>query len=96
MGPPHHPSRGLYKLSPRAPNRNVDLAFRASTLILKSGQIVTGLVLREEGEVVVVADSQGKELRIPKSNIEERSVSQLSPMPANLIEQIAEGDFRFR
>jgi putative heme-binding domain-containing protein len=75
------------------PNRNVDQAFRATTLALKNGQIVSGLVLREEGEVVILADAQGKEVRITKSSIDERTVSQLSPMPANLVEQIPEPDF---
>jgi putative heme-binding domain-containing protein len=75
------------------PNRNVDQAFRATTLTLTNGQLVTGLVLREEGEVVVVADAQGKEVRVPKKTIEERTASQLSPMPANLVEQIPEADF---
>ena len=50
-------------------------------------------MLREEGEVVILADAQGKEVRIPKGTIEERTVSQLSPMPANLVEQITEADF---
>ena len=75
------------------PNRNVDQAFRSTTLALKNGQIVSGLVLREEGEVVIVADALGKEVRITKSSIDERNVSQLSPMPANLVEQIPEPDF---
>jgi putative heme-binding domain-containing protein len=75
------------------PNRNVDQSFRATTLALKNGQILSGLVLREEGEVVVLADAQGKEVRIPKKDIEERTVSQLSPMPGNLAEQIPEADF---
>ena len=46
------------------PNRNVDQAFRATTLTLKNGQSLTGLVLREEGAVIVLADAQGKEQRI--------------------------------
>jgi putative heme-binding domain-containing protein len=75
------------------PNRNVDQAFRLTTLNLKNGQIVSGLVLREEGEVLVLADSQGKEVRVDKKSIDERTVSQLSPMPANLVEQIPEADF---
>jgi putative heme-binding domain-containing protein len=75
------------------PNRNVDQAFRATTLGLKNGQTVTGLLLKEEGEVLVMADAQGKEVRVPKNTVEERSVSQLSPMPANLADQIAEEDF---
>jgi putative heme-binding domain-containing protein len=75
------------------PNRNVDQAFRSTSLNLKNGQIVSGLVLREEGEILVLVDSQGKEVRINKKDIEEKIVSQLSPMPANLVEQIPEADF---
>ena len=72
------------------PNRNVDQTLRVTNLALKNGQIVSGLLLREEGEVLIVADAQGKEVRVPKSSVEERSTSPLSPMPANLVDQIAE------
>ncbi|HMC65561.1 MAG TPA: HEAT repeat domain-containing protein, partial [Gemmataceae bacterium] len=88
-------SRGLDRLLEDLidPNRNVDQAFRATTLNLTNGQTITGLVLREEGQVVILADNQGKEVRVNKKSIEERLVSQLSPMPANLVDQIAEADF---
>ena len=74
------------------PNRNVDQAFRQTTINLKNGQIVSGLLLREEGEVLILADSQGKEVRIEKKKVEERTLSNLSPMPANLVEQMPEAD----
>ncbi|HZW31129.1 MAG TPA: c-type cytochrome, partial [Isosphaeraceae bacterium] len=88
-------SRGLDRLVEDIldPNRNVDQAFRATNLALANGQVVSGLLLREEGEVLVLADAQGKEVRVPKSSVEERQTSPLSPMPANLAEQIPEGDF---
>jgi putative heme-binding domain-containing protein len=75
------------------PNRNVDQAFRQTTLTLKKGQVIAGLLLKEEGEVLVLADSQGKEVRVPKDEVEERSTSQVSPMPGNFTEQIPDGDF---
>jgi putative heme-binding domain-containing protein len=75
------------------PNRNVDQAFRQTTLTLKKGQVLAGLLLKEEGEVLVLADSQGKEMRVSKDEVEERSASQVSPMPGNFAEQIAESDF---
>ena len=75
------------------PSRNVDAAFRSSTLTLKDGKSFSGLVLREEGQIVVVADDKGKEIRIPKDDIEERRTSLLSPMPANLVETIPEKEF---
>ncbi len=75
------------------PNRNVDQAFRLTTLLLRTGQVVSGLLLREEGAVLVLADNQGKEVRVPKDAVEERSTSQQSPMPANFADQISEADF---
>ena len=88
-------ARGLDRLLEDVvdPNRNVDQAFRSTTLVLKNGQLVTGLVLREEGEVIVMADQQGKEVRLSNRDVEERVTSPLSPMPANLLEQIPEQDF---
>ena len=75
------------------PNRNVDQAFRQTMLTLKNGQVLAGLLLKEEGEVLVLADSQGKELRTSKNAVEERSTSQVSPMPGNFAEQIPEAEF---
>jgi putative heme-binding domain-containing protein len=88
-------ARGLERLLEDTldPNRNVDPAFRTTTLNLKSGVTVNGLVLREEGEIVVLADNQGKEQRYEKTRIDTREVSPLSPMPANWAEQIPEKDF---
>jgi putative heme-binding domain-containing protein len=74
------------------PNRNVDQAFRSTTLVLDNGQFVSGLVLREEGQVIIVADAQGKEQRVQKGAVAERIVSQLSPMPSNFAEMIGEAD----
>ena len=75
------------------PNRNVDQAFRVTTLALDDGRIASGLLLRQDGEVLVLADAQGKDVRVPVSTVEDRKLSQLSPMPANMAEQIEEADF---
>lgn len=74
-------------------NRNVDQAFRSTSLVLLSGKTVQGLLLREEGEVLVLADNLGKEVRVSKKDVDQRSLSPLSPMPANFDEQIPEADF---
>ena len=88
-------TRGLDRLMEDIldPNRNVDQTLRVTNIALKNGQIVSGLLMREEGEVLIVADAQGKELRVPKASVDERSASSLSPMPANLVDQIDEADF---
>ena len=75
------------------PNRNVDQAFRTTLLALDDGQVASGLLLKEEGDVLVLADAQGKEVRVPKGKVEDRKTSQLSPMPANFGDQIPEADF---
>jgi putative heme-binding domain-containing protein len=87
--------RGLERLLEDVldPSRNVDAAFRLTTLSLKDGKTLPGLVLREEGQLVVLADDKGKEVKVPKDDIDERRTSLLSPMPANLVETIPEKDF---
>ena len=75
------------------PNRNIDQAFRLTTLALKDGRVASGLVLREEGDVLVLADAQGKEQRFPKGDIEDRKVSPVSPMPADFAEKMPDAEF---
>lgn len=87
--------RGLERLLEDTldPNRNVDQAFRTTHLRTKKGQLVQGLLLRQDGAVLVLADSQGKEQRVNEADVEERTVSNLSAMPANVTELVPEADF---
>jgi putative heme-binding domain-containing protein len=75
------------------PNRNVDQMFRLTSLALKDGRVVAGLLLRQEGQVLVVADALGKEVRVPQDEVEEKQVMQMSPMPADMARLIPEADF---
>lgn len=75
------------------PNRNVDANFRASVIATDDGQVFNGLVLREEGKVLICVDDKGKEHRIPLAEIEERRLMKLSPMPANVRELVKEDEF---
>ncbi len=43
--------------------------------------------------MLVFADPQGKEVRVPAEEVDERSVSKLSPMPANVADLIPEADY---
>lgn len=74
------------------PNRNIDNAFRATLLQLADGRTVSGLALREEGEILIIADDQGREQRVPLAEIEERQLAKLSPMPANIAERLSEAE----
>ena len=75
------------------PNRNVDQAFRATLIKTTSGSVISGLVLREEGQVLVVQEAADKETRVPIKDIDQKVLSQLSPMPANVTEPLSEPDF---
>jgi putative heme-binding domain-containing protein len=75
------------------PNRNVDQAFRARVITTKDEKTITGLMLRVEGEVLIVADGEGKEIRIPTKDIATNRETMLSPMPANFGDVIPEADF---
>ena len=88
-------NRGLERLLEDTldPNRNVDQAFRARIITTKDERTITGLMLRVEGEVVVVADAEGKEVRIPTKEIDTNRETMLSPMPANFGDAIPEADF---
>ncbi len=57
------------------PNRNVDQAFRTTVLELKDGKQVIGLLLKEEGEVYVMADAQGKEVRVSKNTVDDKPLA---------------------
>jgi putative heme-binding domain-containing protein len=74
------------------PNRNVDAALRAVIINLQDGDVVTGLKVRDEGKVVVIADAKGQEIKINSDDIQRTSVSNLSPMPANFADLIKEQD----
>jgi putative heme-binding domain-containing protein len=89
-------SRGLERIIEDVldPNRNVDINFRTTVLVLKDGDVVTGLLRREEGELLVLADSTGKELTVPKKEVQSRRQSETSLMPANFGDIIPETDFQ--
>ena len=75
------------------PNRNVDVNFRTTTVVTKDGKIFSGLIRREEGATLVLADNKGKEFTVPLADIDERVKSNLSLMPANVAEILNEREF---
>jgi putative heme-binding domain-containing protein len=87
--------RGLERLMEDVldPNRNVDPAFRYSTINLKDGEVMSGLQRREEGEVIVFADATGKEVSVAKKDIQSRTESESSLMPDSFSEAIPVEDF---
>jgi len=75
------------------PSRNVDPAFQSTIVVTDKGLTHTGLALRDEGQVLILVDTEGKELRIGHGEIDERFTSSLSPMPNALEKTLNAKDF---
>jgi putative heme-binding domain-containing protein len=75
------------------PNRNVDVAFRTTLLVMKDGDVQTGLFRREEGAMIVLAQGSGQEISVPKKDVQERRETMTSLMPDNFSDAIKEADF---
>ena len=80
--------RGLQRMleDVLAPNRNVDAAFRTTTIVTRDGRAVSGLAKELPDGQLSIVDTQAKETIVAVSDIEERSQSAASPMPANFAE----------
>lgn len=76
------------------PNGNVDQAFRATVFAMNDGRVVSGLLLRQEGEVYVIADEKGQEQRLTVRDVDEKKQHLLSPMPADVAEKLPEAEFQ--
>ena len=70
------------------PNRKVKEGFHSTLIDTKDGQDLSGLLVRENGEQVVLRDTQGGEFSVAKNNIANRRNGG-SLMPAGLIDGIA-------
>lgn len=75
------------------PHRNVERNFRSTVVQLAQGRIVTGLILREDSDSLVIADADGKQFQISVRDIEDRQQLMLSPMPLDLAKKLPAADF---
>ena len=89
-------NRGLDRLVEDilAPNRNVDVAFRSSTIVTDQGKVLNGLVKQTEGARLILVNSKGEEISVATDSVEQNVLSNLSPMPANFGETLTEEQFR--
>ena len=75
------------------PNNQIAKGFESAVLLLESGQVATGIVKKEERDLLHLMLSDGSVQIFAKSDIEERIPSQ-SAMPANLIKQLSKSEIR--
>jgi putative heme-binding domain-containing protein len=72
------------------PNRNVDVAHRLSVFTLQDGRVISGRELKREGNVIVVIDFLGNEVRFAADEVVQTEQSEMSLMPPALGESLPE------
>lgn len=73
-----------------APSRQVAEPFRGAVIATTQGQVLTGLVVNESQDALELLLPDATRKTISKDDIDERSVSTISPMPAGLVKTPAE------
>lgn len=88
-------SRGFERIAEDIldPNLNVDPVFLTSTITLKDGRTLIGMLRAPQGNTEVMVDVTGKETLIPKGDIKEKKTSEISPMPAAFGQLLNDKDF---
>jgi putative heme-binding domain-containing protein len=76
------------------PSRNIDSAFRSTTIVTTSGNAVTGLIRRKLAGIVVLADQTGKEIEIAEAEIDLQLASRVSLMPSGLTQSLGDEGLR--
>jgi putative membrane-bound dehydrogenase-like protein len=76
------------------PSRNVDPAFRVTTITLKNGETKSGLNFREQADRVLLTDpTSAQNVELARSDVAEVSSSPISAMPAAFDTILSEAEF---
>jgi putative heme-binding domain-containing protein len=75
------------------PSAEIQQGYQATTIELKSGRVLTGIVKAESAAALSLIDVHGKHIVIPQAEIESRAASKVSLMPAGIAEAMTRGEF---
>ncbi|MBI3860321.1 MAG: c-type cytochrome, partial [Planctomycetia bacterium] len=67
------------------PNKTISPVFKATSIVTKAGKVYSGLVTGDTAEKVEMILSDATKATIAKGDIEERTLQDISPMPAGLV-----------
>lgn len=65
------------------PSKVIASGYEPVLVITKEGQYLTGVIKKEDAEMIEVVDSQAKAHRVPKNQIQQRAPQKTSLMPGN-------------
>ncbi len=75
------------------PSKSIAQGFVTNLFQLDNGKTLTGFVTNEAADEVTIRDNEGKEIKIPADQIEERVKQDISVMPVGLVNEISVKDF---
>jgi len=75
------------------PSKSISQGFATNQFILDDGRVITGFVVTEAADKVIVRNIEGKEFEIPTASIEERIKQTISMMPEGQAKKLTLGEF---
>jgi putative heme-binding domain-containing protein len=75
------------------PSNRIATGYQPVLLALRDGQVLTGLVRSETDSYVEIVDADTKLTRVPKAEVEERRVGDVSTMPTGLVDTLTPLEF---
>ena len=75
------------------PSAQIFSGYEPVVIATTDGQLLTGILKKDDGETVVIQDAESRTITFKKSDIEERRVSDVSLMPTGLAEGLTKEDF---
>jgi putative heme-binding domain-containing protein len=75
------------------PSAKIFSGYEPVTVALTDGRVLTGIVKNDTAEILEIQDAEAKKIAIPKADIDEKKVSNVSLMPNGLAEGLSKGDF---
>jgi putative heme-binding domain-containing protein len=67
------------------PSKEIKEGFTTFKVATKNGQVLTGLLVENTPEAVTLKDAQGREVKIPAAEIEEKGADPVSLMPVGVV-----------
>jgi putative heme-binding domain-containing protein len=75
------------------PSAQITEGFQAIVIVTTSGRVFTGILKAESSTAVTLVDAEAKPIKIPLRDIESRTVSKVSMMPAGLANGMTPREF---
>jgi putative heme-binding domain-containing protein len=75
------------------PSSRIFSGYETVVVATTDGRVLTGLVKSDNADGIEIQDAEGKRIKIPKADIEDRKTSELSLMPNGIVEGISQQDF---